>query len=117
MVTRFETGTQPSVLPAEDFVNLLLHSAAVGVPLTWQEVRWIQAQFDLAHDSYLALPVAFFDPFGDLTPDGVYPYEPNAAGVRSNDIGLLLGTCSAGWRNPVSHPVLDCDRVRAWAGH
>jgi hypothetical protein len=113
VIGRFLDGSQPDEFPPGDFAQLLMHSASVGVPLTSQEVRWLQAQFDAARDSCLAVPAATFEIFAASTPDGEYPYEPPSNPITFQDLGLLLGTCSSQWINLSGRPVLNCDIVQA----
>ncbi|MFH1438038.1 MAG: hypothetical protein ABIJ56_20180 [Pseudomonadota bacterium] len=110
----FEEGSQPDVYGADDFNALIMHSANMGVPLTWREVRWLQGQFDEARGEFMGIATHHYDIFASGVPDGEYSYGPGSAPVRINDVGLLLGTCASQWRNPASKPVLDCDLVRAW---
>ena len=111
----FEEGTQPDVYPVQDFIQLIMHAANMGVPLTAREVRFVHEQFDAARESYMGYAEHTFDVFADSAPNGEVPYEPWGNGVFINDVGLLLGTCASQWRNPASKPVLDCDIVRAWS--
>lgn len=97
----------------QDLVELVLDSAAAGLPLTWREVRFVHDRIREAHASYVSeerLPA--YDLTGSGTPDGDYPFEPGGAGIFWRDLGTSLGTCASTWRNPASRPLLDCDLVR-----
>lgn len=109
---QFEEGSQPDVYPVQDFTQMIMHAANMGVPLTSREVRFVHQQFDAARERYLGYPAHTFNVFTDGAPNGEVPYEPWGNGVFINDVGLLLGTCASQWRNPASRPVLDCDLVR-----
>jgi hypothetical protein len=101
--------------PTPDLAALVLHSANAGVPLTSREVRWLHARLKEAHDSY-GVPSPAYDIFAASTPDGSYSYDPSGSGLDFKDIGLLLGSCVAQYRNPSSRPLLDCEKVRSWMG-
>jgi hypothetical protein len=98
-----------------DLSKLIVSSANVGVPLTWREVAWLHQQIDLAHQTYLAPSNdVVYKSFVQGTPDGSYLYEPAGDGFSFAFIGALLGTCASQWRNPASHPVLDCAKIKAF---
>lgn len=108
--------TQPSPpagMNPSDVAALLVHSANAGVPLTSNEVRWLQARLHTARVAYLAAPATTYNVFDAATPDGTYPYEPGGDGFAFNDIGVLLGACTAPYRNPATRPLLDCTRLLA----
>jgi hypothetical protein len=110
-------GQFPRNASSMDVAALLLHAANAGVPLTSREVRWLHARVEEAHTSYLSpAQAANYDLFAATTPDGDYSFDASGSGLDFKDLGVLLGTCAAEYRNPKGRPVLDCDRVRAWAG-
>jgi hypothetical protein len=115
-IDRVEAGDPPNFFSDQDFAELVVESATVGVPLTWREVRWVHEQIEEAATAHAAAELApayrVFDP---ATPDGSYVYDPFGPGIEFRNIGTLLGTCVARFRNPASKPLLDCDRVRARA--
>ncbi len=99
----------------QDLFDMLAHGAAVGVPLTSREVRWMHARVDEALTSYAnpdlqgALHV-----FDDATPDGEYVYEPYGGPIGFVALGSLLGTCASPCANPTGRPVLDCEMIAAY---
>ncbi|NOZ01061.1 MAG: hypothetical protein GXP54_04135 [Deltaproteobacteria bacterium] len=98
----------------QDLAELVTMSAAVGLPLTWREVRFLHQRIKEAHDTYLSggsLPA--YRVFDKDVPDGEYPYNPGGGGFFWRYLGTVLGTCASPYRNPTSRPVLDCDMVRA----
>lgn len=98
----------------EDLGELMIMADAVGVPLTWREVRFIHDRIRDAHQAYLApgaLPgYRVFDP---ETPDGEYSFDPGGAGFAFRYVGAVISACASPFRAPSSHPILDCDLVRA----
>ncbi len=116
MMDAFDAGTPPPFVTVTDASELILFSANVGVPLTWREVAFLQKQLDLAHQTYL-------DPQNDVVyhlfdsppADGSYLYQPAGDGIAFTALGALVGLCTSEWKNPLSKPVLDCDKLRAWA--
>lgn len=106
----FDAGETPDNANPSDVAQLALESAAMGLPLTSREVRFLHARIAEAH--------AAFDPSlpdWDLraAPDGDYRFEPPSAGIDWKDLGLLLGLCAGQWVDPSGRAVIDCDRVRA----
>jgi hypothetical protein len=110
----YDSGTVPDNAQPSDIVQLMVESANLGVPLTSREVRWLHQQIETAYAGYDTSGPEWhvFDPGA---PDGDFVFEPNGPGIDVKDLALLLGTCVAPYRNPNGRPVLDCDRVRAWA--
>jgi hypothetical protein len=116
MMDDYAANTPEPFLNVGDAADLILESANVGVPLTWREVAFLHTQLDLAHQTLLDpsndLVYKTFDP---ATPDGTYAYEPAGDGLGFRSLGALLGQCAAEWRNPASKPVINCDKIKAWA--
>ena len=116
MMDDYAANTPEPFLGVGDAADLILESANMGVPLTWREVAFLHTQLDLAHQTLLApsndVVYKTFDP---ATPDGAYTYEPTGDGVQFRSLGALLGQCAAEWRNPASKPVINCDKIKAWA--
>ena len=106
----YDAGEMPDNARPNDVVQLLLESAALGLPLTSREVRFLHGRIALAATSYDTTR-----PEWDVrsAPDGDYVFEPGSDGVDFKDLGLLLGLCAAQWAHPGARPVIDCDRVRA----
>jgi hypothetical protein len=110
-----QNGVLADNMHAIDFVTLILEAAAVGVPLTSREIRWVHQQIALAAQDYLSARWHnHFYVFDAAVPDGDYHYKPHNDEMLVNDFGLPLGTCASEWRNPASRPLLDCDRVLNW---
>jgi hypothetical protein len=113
-VTAWEAG-QPA-MSEERLAHLISLAAAVGVPLTWREVRFVHAMIDKAYDTYVTQRQAWeyrlFDP---SVADGGYPFEPPGFGFRWPVFAVPLGSCVAQFRNPTSNPIFDCARLKAWA--
>jgi hypothetical protein len=109
-----DAGPLPDNARAGDVVQLGLESAAVGVPLTSREVRFLHAQLAIAAGGYDTSDAAWHvrDP---SVPDGDYTFEPGGPGVDVKDVALFLGLCSAQWVSPSGREVIDCDRIRASA--
>ena len=115
MMNAYAAGNPEPFLTTEDAADLILHSANAGVPLTWRDVAFLHTQIDLAHQTYLdPSNDAVYKSFDPATPDGSYVYQPAGQGLNFTSIAALLGQCAAEWRNPASHPVLNCDKLRAW---
>ncbi|MBZ0117006.1 MAG: hypothetical protein K8H88_08435, partial [Sandaracinaceae bacterium] len=112
ILDRFEAGEMPDNANPQDFVQLMLESASLGVPLTSREVRWLHARIEQAHAGY---DVSRPEWNVRAAPDGDYVLEPGGPGIDFKDLGLPLGACVAPYLNPAGRPILDCDRVRAWA--
>lgn len=97
-----------------DLVDMLAHAAALGVPLTSREVRWLHARIATAlascADPGLQPMLHVFDA---ATPDGEYGFEPGGSGINFVSLAALLGTCASPCANPSGRPVLDCDMVAA----
>jgi hypothetical protein len=103
-------------LTLEDTVDMLTHAAAVGVPLTWREVRWLHDRVVEAATSY-ADPAndPIIDTFDASVGDGAYGYHPWGTGLHFISLGAPLGTCASPCVDPSSPQVLDCDLVRSWS--
>jgi hypothetical protein len=98
----------------EDLGELMIMADAVGVPLTWREVRFAHDRIRDAHAAYLtegAKPG--YNVFDAATPDGEYSFDPGGGGFAFRYLGAVLSFCASPFRHPDAHPVLDCDRVRA----
>jgi hypothetical protein len=109
------SGNWPVSMEEDDLWDLMLHSANTGVPLTWEEVRWLHKQIEKAHASYTSANPAQYKVFDPSTPDGTYVFTPNAAGIKFRSLALALGTCVATYLNPTTNPVLDCAYLKsAW---
>jgi len=116
MMDDYAANAPEPFLDVSDAADLILESANAGVPLTWREVAFLHAQLDLAHQTLLdPSNDAVYATFDAATPDGAYAYEPAGDGLAFRSLGALLGLCVSQWRNPASKPVLDCDKIRAWA--
>lgn len=104
---------QPPAAPIpEDMGQLIVESAAVGLPLTWREVRYLHARIEDAHRSYLTGGDEAYAVFSPATPDGEYAFEPRGSGLFFPLLGSVLGDCASPYRNPTSKPVLDCEKVQ-----
>lgn len=112
-----QTGNWPVHMNEDDLADLILHSAAAGVPLTWDEVRYVHQQIAKAHTEYVTnTPATYYRIFDSTTPDGSYPYKPGAAAMAFRSLALAIGTCTATYLNPTTNPVLDCGRLESsWA--
>ncbi|MFO0714098.1 MAG: hypothetical protein U0353_29850 [Sandaracinus sp.] len=108
----YDTGTPPENAHAGDVVQLILESAALGVPLTSREVRFLHARLGEAAAGYDTTQPAWHVRDASV-PDGDYAFEPGGPGVDMKDLALFLGLCSAQWVSPSGRAVIDCDRVRA----
>jgi len=98
----------------EDLGELMIMADAVGVPLTWREVRFAQDRIRDAHAAYLSdAAMPGFHVFDAATPDGEYSFDPGGGGYAFRYVGAVLSFCASPFRHPDSHPVLDCDRVKA----
>ncbi|MEQ9496420.1 MAG: hypothetical protein RIT81_06165 [Deltaproteobacteria bacterium] len=109
-----EAGEYPEKLHDKDLAELVIMAANVGVPLTSREVRFLHGQIEKAWRGYLTEEHRLaYDVFSPDTPDGEYPFNPNADGLFWRYIGALLGQCASPYKNPNGRPVFDCDAVRA----
>lgn len=108
-----ESDHPPAVPGDQDLAELVMMSAAVGVPLTSREVRFLHARIEEAHQTYLSDSMTpHYHVFDPETPDGEYAFTPDAGGFFWRYLGALLGVCASPYRNPTSRPVLDCEAVR-----
>ncbi len=108
-----ESDHPPATPGDQDLAELVMMSAAVGVPLTSREVRFLHARIADAHQTYLSDGMKpHYHVFDAETPDGEYAFTPDAGGFFWRYVGALLGVCTSPYRNPTSRPVLDCDAVR-----
>jgi hypothetical protein len=106
-----EDGSDPDHARRHDVYQLAVESSLLGVPLTSREVRFVHGQIEIAAAGYDTTRPDWnaFDP---SVPDGGYDLHPSGPGIDVKDLGILLGTCVAPYRNPTGRPLLDCDRVR-----
>ncbi len=110
----FESGSPPKYTSEENLVDLIVHSANAGVPLTSREVRFVHQALVKAKAKLLAPEnAASIDVKSPSVPDGSYLFEPASDGVNFKTLGALLGSCAAQYRNPDSRPLLDCAKVKA----
>lgn len=97
----------------QDLAELVINSAAVGLPLTWREIRFLHDRIREAHDAYLAperLPN--YNLFDSSTPDGTYGFDLDGPGIFWRLLGSPLGVCASPYVHSKAHPVLDCQYVR-----
>jgi len=100
-----------------DLATLLLEAAAIGYPLTHDEVRRIHHFYNAAVDRYSQFPN--WDMWADTVPDGTYDFRegfhpksgPDA--IRAEEIAFLFEYCWSPFRNPAGAPVINCDEVAA----
>jgi hypothetical protein len=100
-----------------DIALYLLRSAAVGLPLTVEEARKIQAYHLSTLASYADYPRwNMWDPSVE---DGTYSFRRNGfhpqAGpdvMRSEDIASLFEYCGSPFKNPAGAQFIDCDKLR-----
>jgi hypothetical protein len=98
-----------------DLSLLALKAASLGMPLTAREVRLIHQYHLGAAARYGLFPN--FDLWDPSVPDGEYGWRdgfqpkrgPDA--VRIEEVAFLLEYCWSPFRNPASHPLVDCDIV------
>jgi hypothetical protein len=95
-----------------DLAVYLLQSAAVGLPLTSEEVRIIHRHYAASLDAYETFER--YDLWDPSVPDGVYGpnggYKPADAGVAVEEMGFFLAYCFSPFKNPGSAPLVSCDR-------
>ncbi|MBI5532276.1 MAG: hypothetical protein HY898_06160 [Deltaproteobacteria bacterium] len=109
-----ESANPPANVNKKDVAALLLHASNAGVPLTSHEVRWLHQRIHEAYTTYRDPgQAATFKVFDPATPDGTYPYQPEGDGLAFIDIGVLLGSCAAPYRNPSTRPLLSCAKLLA----
>jgi hypothetical protein len=109
------SGSWPVHMEEGHLWDLMLHSASTGVPLTWEEVRWLHKQIEKAHASYSAMDPAQLKVFDPGTPDGTYVFTPDTSAIKFRSLALAIGTCVATYLNPATNPVLDCAHLKsAW---
>lgn len=97
----------------KDVAELVSASAAVGLPLTWREVRFLHDRVREAHEGYLSQGLRpHLNVFDEATPDGSYAYNPDAPGFFWRYLAHALGTCASPYTSTTSKPALDCDLVR-----
>ena len=106
-------GSGPPRPSDEDLAELVIMAGAVGVPLTWREVRFFHDRVRQAHGAYLRPEnLAILHPLEPDAPDGTYPFDPPGGGIAFRYLGAALGACVSPWRDPGSMPLLDCNRLR-----
>lgn len=113
----FVAGTPPDRYPAGDFARLVLHAAALGVPLRGDEVRWLGGELRASRDAHVARAASDpgdYDSFAASLADGEYAFEPGGGPIAFPDLGLPLATCGARWRATTGESLLDCAAVEAW---
>ena len=111
-VTLAETNKLPVWLSRESLADMILHSANTGVPLTWREVRWLHGQLEIAYTAYVTnTPAHLYRMFDAASPEGEYASEPDSKGIHFTSLALLVGACTAKYRNPAGMPLLDCARL------
>jgi len=111
-----ESEQWPTHMDAGQLAKLIVNGANAGVPLTSREVRFVHAQIEEAHTSYLANGTGgVYRVFEPATPDGAYDFTPAGSGLDFTFFAGLLGTCVATFRNPASVPLLDCARLQTFA--
>lgn len=112
-----ESPSPPPIPGDQDLAELVVMSAAVGVPLTSREVRFLHARLEDAYETYLSEAMRpHYRVFDASTPDGEYTFTPDAGGFFWRYLGTLLGLCASPYLNPTSKPVLDCDAIRMASG-
>ncbi len=101
-----------------DLAQLLVLSAAYGVPLTAEEARIVMEQYSQATTHYLEFKS--WDLWSDALPDGEYEYIPDrntydAQGekeksyVRPTEIVNLFEYCASPLKHPQGAVFIDCD--------
>jgi hypothetical protein len=98
-----------------DVAVLLLKAASLGMPLTSDEARQVQAFYSAAVDAYAGFPN--WDLWDPSVPDGVYDFRsgfhpahrPEAVEVEA--LAFLLEYCWSPFRNPAGVRFVDCDQV------
>ena len=106
------SATPPNGFDKNDAAGFFAYAAAVGVPLTSREVRWLHERLHQAYAGMRAPASATtFKLWDPSVPDGLYSYDPPNPGLYYADLGLLMGTCAAPHRNPTARPLLDCARL------
>lgn len=98
-----------------DIASLLLQSAVVGLPLTWDEARKVQKYFDGSVERFSKFPN--WDLWDPSVPDGTYDFRegfhpknaPDA--IRVEELTMFLEYCWSPFRNPAGATVVDCGIV------
>ena len=97
----------------KDLAELVVVSAAAGVPLTWREVRFLHDRIREAHAGYLSEGMMrHYHVFDVDTPDGEYAFNPDAGGFFWRYLGFPLGLCASPYVSAAGMPALNCERVR-----
>ncbi len=97
----------------QDLAELVANSAAVGLPLTWREIRYLHDRIKEAHAAYLAPErAAGYDLFNPATPDGTYGFDLDGPGFFWRLLAAPLGSCASPYVHPEAHPLLDCATVK-----
>lgn len=99
-----------------DIALARLQAAAVGYPLTNEEVVEIQGYFSAAVEAYTSWPL--WNVWEASLPDGEYRWEPPASQegeggqwtywVAVQDMGLLFTYCASPFKNPAGALPVDC---------
>jgi hypothetical protein len=96
-----------------------LQAAAVGYPLTTEEILEIQSYFKVAVETYDAW--ALWNIWDASVPDGEYTWEPPSSREEANgqptywvsiqDMGLLFTYCASPFKNPAGAAPVDCSKL------
>lgn len=98
----------------EDLAELVANSAAMGLPLTWREIRFLHDRIKEAHAAYLAPgKEANYDLFNPANPDGTYAFDLDGPGFFWRLLASPLGSCASPYVHPKANALLDCAAVKA----
>lgn len=98
-----------------DLAVFLVQAAGVGMPLTSEQVRLVQSEYDKAVERYKDF--TRWDLWDSSVPDGTYSpdggYLPNDEGfVRPEELAFFLEYCYTPFRNPSGKSPVDCEIVK-----
>ena len=96
----------------KELAVLLVQSASVGLPLTWNEARLVHAQWTQAVADFETF--TGWDPWDAGIPDGTVSVRPRASdgGIDIEAVAMFLEYCNSPFRNPAGVPFIDCDIVK-----
>ncbi len=91
-----------------ELAPFMLSAAAVGLPLTSEEVRLIWQVYSDGIDHYKEWPN--WDLWSSSVPDGEQPWTPDDEGhfIRPEDLVRIFEFCYSPLRNPTSQMPIDC---------
>ena len=93
----------------------LVQAAAVGLPLTAEEVRFVHTNYRralVAHRAWGRWNI-WEQPDGTYSPDGGFLPSSRDGLIPAEDLGVFMHYCWSPYRNASGQPLVDCEKIRA----